>query len=53
MRIRHAVNAFRIARGFKVGRLRAAWLMLRFLLTGRTGMYLIGNAWREHVHDLN
>lgn len=48
MRILGAVNAFKIARSFKVDAMRAAWLALRFLLTGRTGRYRIGIDWREH-----
>lgn len=47
MRIRSALNAYKIARSFKVGAPRAAWLALRFLLTGRTGRYRLGIGWRD------
>jgi hypothetical protein len=47
-RLRGAFRAYRIARGFNVGVVRAACLTLRYLLTGRTGRYRIGTDWRQH-----
>ena len=44
-RIKGARNARLMAIAFGVGKAKAVWLSLRYLVTGRTGRYRLG-AWR-------
>lgn len=45
------MSAYSVARGFGRGRIVAAWLQVRFWLTGRTGRYKIAASPPSRPHE--